>query len=141
VPGRLEGKVCVITGTVGSMGRAIALIFALEGASVGGSDVAVATAQETAQLVLVRGTQMISMQPCHLADPVDCRALVDLPVRTFRRIDVLSIWPQGPISTSSKRPKRNWPNPAGRLRGSRGSLGSVLARDIDGAVFEFVERK
>jgi hypothetical protein len=27
------------------------------------------------------------------------------------------------------------------LRGSRGSLGSVLARDIDGAVFEFVERK
>jgi Enoyl-(Acyl carrier protein) reductase len=141
VPGRLEGKVSVITGTVGSMGRAIALIFAREGALVVGSDTAVATAQETAEPVLVRGARMISMQPCHLADPVDCRALVDLPARTFGRIDVLSIWPQSPISTSSKRPKRNWPNPAERLRGSRGSLGSVLARGIDGAVFEFEERK
>ena len=34
--GRLAGKVCVITGTGGSMGRATALTFAREGASVVG---------------------------------------------------------------------------------------------------------
>jgi NAD(P)-dependent dehydrogenase (short-subunit alcohol dehydrogenase family) len=38
--GRLAGKVCVITGTGGSMGRATALTFAREGASVVGCDVA-----------------------------------------------------------------------------------------------------
>ena len=37
--GRLAGKVCVITGTGGSMGRATALLFAREGASVVGCDV------------------------------------------------------------------------------------------------------
>jgi NAD(P)-dependent dehydrogenase (short-subunit alcohol dehydrogenase family) len=37
--GRLAGKVCVVTGTGGSMGRATALMFAREGASVVGCDV------------------------------------------------------------------------------------------------------
>ena len=39
--GRLAGKACVITGTGGSMGRAAALTFAREGASVVGCDVSV----------------------------------------------------------------------------------------------------
>ena len=39
--GRLEGKVCVVTGTGGSMGRATALTFAREGAKVVGCDVVV----------------------------------------------------------------------------------------------------
>src|ERR1700677_982878 len=86
---RLAGKVCVITGTGGSMGRATALTFAGEGASIVGCDVAVGPAQETATLVLASGAQMISMQPCHLADPAECTALVDLALRTFGRIDVL----------------------------------------------------
>jgi len=37
---RFEGKVCVITGTGGSMGRASALAFAREGALVVGCDFA-----------------------------------------------------------------------------------------------------
>jgi len=41
VAGRLSGKVCVVTGTGGSMGRATALAFASEGASVVGCYVAV----------------------------------------------------------------------------------------------------
>jgi len=36
--GRLSGRVCVITGTGGSMGRAAAMTFAREGASVVGCD-------------------------------------------------------------------------------------------------------
>jgi len=41
MPGRLSGKVCIVTGTGGSMGRATALTFAREGALVVGCDVAV----------------------------------------------------------------------------------------------------
>jgi NAD(P)-dependent dehydrogenase (short-subunit alcohol dehydrogenase family) len=87
--GRLAGKVCVITGTGGSMGRATALAFAREGAMVVGCDVAVAPAEATVEMVQADGHQMVSMQPCRLSDPSECAALVDLAVSTFGRIDVL----------------------------------------------------
>jgi NAD(P)-dependent dehydrogenase (short-subunit alcohol dehydrogenase family) len=89
VSGRLAGKVCVVTGTGGSMGRATALTFAREGASVVGCDVAVEPAEETVELVHSAGGEMVSKQPCLLGDPADCVALVDLAVSTYRRIDVL----------------------------------------------------
>ena len=41
MPGRLPGKVCIVTGTGGSMGHATALTFAREGAQVVGCDEAV----------------------------------------------------------------------------------------------------
>ena len=89
MPGRLSGKVCVVTGTGGSMGRATALTFAREGASVVGCDVAIEPAQETAEMVRATGGSMVSLQPCRLADPADCAGLVDLAIETFGRIDVL----------------------------------------------------
>jgi NAD(P)-dependent dehydrogenase (short-subunit alcohol dehydrogenase family) len=88
VAGRLSGKVCVITGTGGSMGRATALTFAREGASVVGCDVAIEPSEETLELVHASGGEMVSMQPCRL-DPADSAALVDLAVATYGRIDVL----------------------------------------------------
>jgi NAD(P)-dependent dehydrogenase (short-subunit alcohol dehydrogenase family) len=87
--GRLSGKVCVVTGTGGSMGRATALTFAREGALVVGCDVAVEPAEETVELVRAERGQMVSLQPCRLSDPADCARLVDLAVGEFGRIDVL----------------------------------------------------
>jgi NAD(P)-dependent dehydrogenase (short-subunit alcohol dehydrogenase family) len=87
--GRLTGKVCVVTGTGGSMGRATAMTFAREGASVVGCDVAAEPAQETVELVKAAGGEMVSRHPCHLTDPTECAALLDLALRTFGRIDVL----------------------------------------------------
>jgi len=89
VPGRLTGKVCVVTGTGGSIGRATALTFAREGASVVGCDVAIEPADETVELVRAAGGEMVSMQPCRLSDPADCAALVDLAIDTYGRVDVL----------------------------------------------------
>jgi NAD(P)-dependent dehydrogenase (short-subunit alcohol dehydrogenase family) len=89
VPGRLAGKVCVVTGTGGSMGRATALTFAREGASVVGCDVAVEPAEATVELVQAAGGAMVSLQPCRLSDPAECARLVELAVREFGRIDVL----------------------------------------------------
>jgi NAD(P)-dependent dehydrogenase (short-subunit alcohol dehydrogenase family) len=50
VAGRLAGKVCVITGTGGSMGRATALMFAGEGALVVGCDVTAGPAATTVDM-------------------------------------------------------------------------------------------
>jgi NAD(P)-dependent dehydrogenase (short-subunit alcohol dehydrogenase family) len=87
--GRLAGKVCVVTGTGGSMGRATATTFGREGARVVGCDVTVESAQETVELVRAAGGEMVSLQPCRLSDPVDCDKLVALAVSEFGRIDVL----------------------------------------------------
>jgi len=89
VAGRLSGKVCVVTGTGGSMGRATALTFAGEGASVVGCDVAVEAAEETVAMVEAAGGEMVSLQPCILSDPTDCARLVDFAVSELGRIDVL----------------------------------------------------
>ena len=86
---RLSGKVCIITGTGGSMGRATALAFAREGAAVIGSDATIEPAESTLRMVRAEGGEMVSMHPCHLTDPADCQALVELAVRTFGRLDVL----------------------------------------------------
>jgi NAD(P)-dependent dehydrogenase (short-subunit alcohol dehydrogenase family) len=87
--GRLEGKVCVITGTGGSMGRAAALLFAREGARVVGCDISPAAAAATEEQVLAAGGAMVSQHPCDLTDPAQCQGLVDFAVTTFGGIDVL----------------------------------------------------
>ncbi|WP_069353966.1 SDR family NAD(P)-dependent oxidoreductase [Burkholderia cenocepacia] len=87
--GRLAGKVCVITGTGGSMGRAAALQFAREGARVVGCDVSESAAQQTVELVIAADGEMVSLQPCDLTRPEDCQHLVDLAIGTYGQIDVL----------------------------------------------------
>jgi NAD(P)-dependent dehydrogenase (short-subunit alcohol dehydrogenase family) len=87
--GRLSDKVCVVTGTGGSMGRATAVTFAREGALLVGCDVAVEPAEETVEIVRAAGGEMVSLQPCRLNDPAECAKLVELAVSEFGRIDVL----------------------------------------------------
>jgi NAD(P)-dependent dehydrogenase (short-subunit alcohol dehydrogenase family) len=89
MPGRLEGKVCVVTGTGGSMGRATALTFAREGGLVVGCDVVVEPAEETVAMVEAAGGRIVSLQPCRVTDPAECTRLVDLAISEFGRIDVL----------------------------------------------------
>ncbi len=86
---RLLGKVCIITGTGGSIGREAALIFAREGALVVGCDLQVDGAESTVEAVRAAGGTMVSLQPCRLSKPADCQALVDFAMRSFSRIDVL----------------------------------------------------
>jgi NAD(P)-dependent dehydrogenase (short-subunit alcohol dehydrogenase family) len=89
MPGRLSGKVCIVTGTGGSQGHAAAVTFAREGALLVGCDVAVEPAEETLETVRAAGGEMVSLQPCRLSDPADCAKLVELAVSEFGRIDVL----------------------------------------------------
>jgi NAD(P)-dependent dehydrogenase (short-subunit alcohol dehydrogenase family) len=89
VPGRLAGKVCIITGTGGSVGREAALAFAREGASVVGCDVNADAGGASVEVVRREGGTMESLHPCDLTSPADCRALVEFAVQTFGRLDVL----------------------------------------------------
>ena len=87
--GRLDGKICVVTGTGGGIGRAIALLFAREGATVVGCDVDEDRAAGTMRLVEEQGGTMVSLQPCDLTQGDRCADLVNLALARFGRIDVL----------------------------------------------------
>ncbi len=86
---RLQNKVCVVTGTGGSIGRAAALRFAEEGAIVVGCDTHAVTAQETVELVLASEDQMKSLHPIDLTTPAGCQKLVEFAISEYGRIDVL----------------------------------------------------
>ena len=89
MPNRLSGKVCIITGTDGSIGREAALTFAREGALVVGCGLRVRDAEKTVEAVRAAGGTMVSSQPCDLSKPANCQTLVDLAMHTFGQIDVL----------------------------------------------------
>ncbi|MFJ3681337.1 SDR family NAD(P)-dependent oxidoreductase [Pseudomonas sp. NPDC090208] len=86
---RLRDKVCIITGTSGSMGRAAALMFARQGAKVVGCDVNPEAADSTLDQVVSEGGDMVSLSPCDLTDTEQCQRLVELAVSTYGRVDVL----------------------------------------------------
>ncbi|EKV20369.1 hypothetical protein PDIP_17280 [Penicillium digitatum Pd1] len=86
---RLLNKICLITGTGGSMGRAAALKFAQEGAKIVGCDINTVTDAATIEAVRGLGGEMISMSSCDLTKRENCEQLVDLAIRTYGRIDVL----------------------------------------------------
>lgn len=86
---RLAGRVCLITGTGGSMGRAAALRFAAEGALVIGCDIDAVAAQEAVEAVRAAGGTMHSVHPCDLTDAAACEALVAFALQHHDRLDVL----------------------------------------------------
>lgn len=87
--GLLQAKAAVITGADSGIGRAVAIAYAREGA-----DVLISylneheDAQETARLVEEAGRKAVLLAG-DLADPAQCRALVDRAVQEFGRIDIL----------------------------------------------------
>jgi NAD(P)-dependent dehydrogenase (short-subunit alcohol dehydrogenase family) len=85
---RLEGKVAVITGTAGGIGRASALRFAEEGAVIVGADVSAAANDVTAELVHDAGGKMISTT-VDVTDDASVAALFDLAETEFGRVDIV----------------------------------------------------
>jgi NAD(P)-dependent dehydrogenase (short-subunit alcohol dehydrogenase family) len=86
---RLKDKVCVITGTGGSMGGVAAHMFTREGAKVVGCDINASAAQQTLDTVRSAGGQMVSLHPADMTRAADAAALIHLAVESYGRIDVL----------------------------------------------------
>ena len=82
---RLAGKVCIVTGAGSGIGRATAVLFAREGASVVVADIDEPAAQETASEI--DGEALVAK--VDVAEEQDARALADATRERFGRIDVL----------------------------------------------------
>jgi NAD(P)-dependent dehydrogenase (short-subunit alcohol dehydrogenase family) len=87
--GRLEGKVALITGTGGGIGRAAALLFAVEGATIVGCDLDPGRADETVDLVHTAGGTMTSSAPVDVADEDAVRGWIDVAAEEHGGVDVL----------------------------------------------------
>jgi NAD(P)-dependent dehydrogenase (short-subunit alcohol dehydrogenase family) len=85
---RLEGKVCLITGAGGGMGRVAAQRFASEGARVVVAEYAEAAGQETTRLVQEAGGEA-SFVRADVSSEAGARAMVEHAVATYGRLDVL----------------------------------------------------
>jgi NAD(P)-dependent dehydrogenase (short-subunit alcohol dehydrogenase family) len=85
---RLEGKVSVITGAGGGMGRVAALRFAAEGARVVAVDVDGAAADATAALVASEGGSAIAVR-ADVSDETAAAAMIERTIDVFGRLDTL----------------------------------------------------
>ena len=83
--GRLDGKVCVITGAGGGMGREAAIVFTGEGAKVCVADVDEKLAEETVSLCSGDAFAVRA----NVADEDDVRAMLSATAERFGGIDVL----------------------------------------------------
>jgi NAD(P)-dependent dehydrogenase (short-subunit alcohol dehydrogenase family) len=97
MPGRLQNKVAVITGSSSGIGRAIALAFASEGANIVCSDIREDFRPEyptdtlsgtTEQEVTNLGVRAV-YQKCDTSSATDVQALIAKAVSTFGRIDIM----------------------------------------------------
>jgi meso-butanediol dehydrogenase/(S,S)-butanediol dehydrogenase/diacetyl reductase len=87
--GRLEGKVALISGTAGGMGRAAAVAFAAEGAKVYGGDTDASLQHETEEIVREAGGTISSLAPVDLATQAGAEAWVAAAIAEYGRIDIV----------------------------------------------------
>lgn len=87
--GKLKGKVALITGGDSGIGRAVAVVFAKEGANVAISYLNEHDdAQQTKRMVEEQGQECLLL-PGDIGDEGHCQAIVQQTISTFGRIDTL----------------------------------------------------
>ena len=108
---RLEGKIAIVTGCGSSApgwgnGKATAVLFAREGATVIGTDANLEAAEETRKIIESEGGRA-SMHACDALAADEVSALVDKVVSQFGRIDILvnnvgASAPGGPVEITEE---------------------------------------
>jgi NAD(P)-dependent dehydrogenase (short-subunit alcohol dehydrogenase family) len=86
--GRVEGRVALITGAGGGIGRETALLFAAEGAAVSCADVNEDAARETARMIRDNGGRAAAIS-ADVSRAADCEAMVEATEKEFGKLDVL----------------------------------------------------
>jgi NAD(P)-dependent dehydrogenase (short-subunit alcohol dehydrogenase family) len=84
---RFDEKVTFVTGATSGIGRATALAFAREGASVVVADIAADGVEETARLIEQAGGQALAVT-CDVSRSEDVRAALNAAVQRFGRLDI-----------------------------------------------------
>jgi len=86
--GRLSRQYAIVTGGGRGIGKAVAIAFASEGASVCIADVDRQAGEETAREIIRRGGEAISIET-DASQPEQAAAMVSQTVQTFGRVDIL----------------------------------------------------
>jgi NAD(P)-dependent dehydrogenase (short-subunit alcohol dehydrogenase family) len=85
--GRFDGKVAFVTGATSGIGRATALAFGRDGASVVVADVATDGNQQTARMIEQAGGQSLAVS-CNVTRADDIKAALHTAVERFGRLDI-----------------------------------------------------
>jgi NAD(P)-dependent dehydrogenase (short-subunit alcohol dehydrogenase family) len=85
---RLDNKVAVVTGAASGMGRAIALLFAQEGAKVTVSDLKEEAAQLVVDEIKSNGGEAFAIA-ANVTNEEDIQLLIDQTVQKFNTVDIL----------------------------------------------------
>ena len=137
--GRLDGRVCLVTGSSSGIGRAVTLLFAREGATVVGADVRadpVEGGEPTGDLVRAAGGDAHEV-PVDLTDHDAVARLVDDVVGAHGRLDVLvnnaATFAGQPLLTTTR---EDWErvfavNVTAAVLLCRAAVAHMLARDPD----------
>lgn len=86
--GRLPGTVAIVTGAGAGIGRAIALVFAREGAKVVVADIDLAAAEATAATIAAGGGSARAVE-VDVTDAASVEGMVSATVRSFGTLNVL----------------------------------------------------
>jgi NAD(P)-dependent dehydrogenase (short-subunit alcohol dehydrogenase family) len=81
------GKAAFVTGAASGIGRATALAFAREGASVAVSDISEQNVRDTARMIQESGGRALAVA-CDVTRSEDVKAALDQTIETFGRLDV-----------------------------------------------------
>lgn len=107
--GEFAGKVAVVTGASSGIGRATALAFAREGASVVVADRDEAGGQETVAMIRDVGSTAFHVT-CDVSQDADVARMVDATVRTYGRLDCAcnNAGIEGVQATTAEYPREEW---------------------------------
>jgi NAD(P)-dependent dehydrogenase (short-subunit alcohol dehydrogenase family) len=85
---KLSGKVAIVTGAASGMGKAIAELFAFEGAKVVLSDLHLENAKKAVQVIEAKGGNAIAVA-ANVAVEEDVQRLIDSAVDAYGTVDIL----------------------------------------------------
>lgn len=107
--GSFAGKVAFVTGAANGIGRAAALAFAREGASMAVADVSEQGNQETARMIEEAGGRALAVR-CDVSRAEDVKSALDQTVETFGRLDFAfnNAGVEQPIMATAELTEKEW---------------------------------